>query len=119
MELMPKVCPDCGGPMSTPIPGRRTGLLMSTCRDCRLTVRSATPLVAESFKPAVASDHAQMFRPDTSKPEPPRPRPGAMSRFNQAVVGGTVRKAIQQQRREASAAAAIDPKLKQLADGDR
>ena len=120
MVLMPTRCPKCGDKMSTPVPGRRTGLLMCSCRACGYTERSATPLVAESFKPVVpVSDHAQMFRPDTSRPEPPRPRPGAMQRFNQAVVGGTVRKAIQEQRKQAAAAAAIDPKLKQIGGTDR
>lgn len=117
MELMPKVCPECGGPMSTPIAGRRTGLLLSTCRDCRVTVHSSTPQVAESFKRA--PDHSQMFRPSTSEPAQPRPKTGAMDRFNRAAVGGTLRKAITQNKKQAAEAAAVDPKLKQLGEVDR
>jgi hypothetical protein len=122
MELMPTTCPKCGDRMSTPIPGKRTGLLITVCRngECLYTERSATPQVAELFKPApAAADHGRMFLPSTSKPEPPRPRAGAMQRFNQAVVGGTVREAIVKQRQQARAAAAIDPKLHQLPERDR
>lgn len=122
MELMPTTCPKCGDQMSMPIPGRRTGLLISTCRngECLYTERSASPQVAESFKPSMPiADHGAMFRPNTARPEPPRPRAGAMQRFQQAVVGGTVREAIQKQRQQARAAAAIDPKVHQLPERDR
>lgn len=119
MELMPKVCTECGGPMSTPIPGRRTGLLLSTCRDCRLTIHSATSLVADAFKPAVDANHGGMFLPSTARPEPPKPRAGAMDRFDRALVGGTLRKVITQQRKQAAEAAEIDPKLQQLPEHDR
>lgn len=106
--------------MSTPLISRRKKLLMSTCRDCGDTVKGTSPVIVEGFTPVMpVSDHAGMFRPDTSRPEPPRPRAGAMQRFNQAVVGGTVRKAIRQERKQAVEAAAIDPKLKQLGEADR
>ena len=44
---------------------------------------------------------------------------GAFAKFDRARVGGTLRKAIETNRREAAAAAAVDPKLKQLGEADR
>lgn len=119
MDLMPTRCPKCGDKMSTPVPGRRTGLLMSSCRACGYTERSATPLVADAFKPSAEPAHGAMFLPSTSAPEPPPVKPGAMARFDRAAVGGTLRKEIQRNRRQVAEAASIDPKLKQLGEVDR
>jgi hypothetical protein len=110
MDLMPTSCASCGGRMSTPLAGRRTGLLMSTCRDCGTTVHSATPQVADSVKPISRS---------TTAPEPARVKPGALDRFQRAAIAGTLREAIRRSRAHAAAAAAIDPKLKQLGEVDR
>jgi hypothetical protein len=120
MELMPTVCPKCGDRMSTPIPGKRTGLLIATCRngECLYTERSATAQVADAFKPAPAADHARMFQPNTARPEPPRVA-GALERFEKAWMQRTLARELAKTRKTAAAAAAIDPKLKQLGEGDR
>lgn len=49
-------CAACGGAMSTPICGRRTGVWRSSCKSCGLTVRDVEPPSA----PPV-SDHGGMF----------------------------------------------------------
>lgn len=121
MELMPTVCPKCGDVMSTPIPGRRTGLLISTCRNgqCLYTERSATPVVAKSFTPvAPVTNHSRMVVPVT----PTLPRAAVQSafeRFEEAQLEGTTRKVIATAKREADRAKAIDPKVKQLGAFDR
>jgi hypothetical protein len=115
MDLMPKACAQCGGQMSLPIVGRRTGLLLSTCRECGTTVKSATPQVAPTPS---EPNHSAMFLPSTMAPEPRPVRTGAMDRFQRAAMSGTLRKAIERNRQQVRAASAIDPKLKQIG-GDR
>lgn len=105
-------CPACGNQMSTPMRGRRTGLWLSTCRNgrCGHTVRSATPFTAPPPDPA----HSLMFMPVTTRPAPPAPKPGALARFDRAHTAGTLRRAILDNRKQVTQAAALDPKLRQL-----
>lgn len=123
MDLMPTVCPKCGDQMSSPIPGRRTGLLISTCRNgqCLYTERSKTPVVAKSFAPVMpVADHSRMFLPSMSAPPRPAMKPqSAFGRFEEAQLEGTTRKVIASAKREADRAKAIDPKVKQLGELDR
>lgn len=119
MILIPSTCPKCGDQLSTPIRSKsRAGMVVQTCRngECMHTVWTTA---AYDLAPLPAPQHGQMFAPSTSGPEPPKPHAGAMDRFNRAQVSGTLRKAITQQRKEAAAAAEIDPKLHQLPESDR
>lgn len=85
------ICPQCGGPMSTPIRSPRTGCWNATCRSCWHFVHSTTPLE----QPASPPDHARMFERQAT--ETIRPvREGAMARFDREHTAGTVRKAIRQ-----------------------
>lgn len=122
MEAMPSVCPTCGDQMSTPLLGRQSRRLISTCRNpkCATTIHSSTPFTrAEDFPPRPHTPaHGQMFIPSTAAPAPPRPRDGAMARFDRAATGGSVRKAIQGARRHADAANAQDGKWRAIG-GDR
>lgn len=109
------ICPHCAGPMSTPLFGRRTKLWLSTCRDCGRTTQVQEPPAWSQAQPTSSeSAHAQMFVPSTARPEPPAPKGGAIEKFNAARAAGTVRQAIQQQRRLAFTTQAQDGKLKAI-----
>jgi len=112
---MGRTCPACGAPtLSTPVRSRRTGAYTSTCIDfarCGHTVHNTTP----SEPPSVPERHGRMFLPASTTVEPPpAPRPGAMARFDRAAVAGRTRHAIRQAQRQAAAAAATDPRQRQL-----
>ena len=118
MILAPTACPKCGDQLTAPIPSRRAGLVVQTCRrnGCGHTIWSTTPTVV---LPAAPANHGQMFTPSTTEPAPPPVKAGAMQRFDRAVTAGTVRKAIQGAHKQAAAANVDDPRLRQLPGGDR
>jgi hypothetical protein len=84
----------CGGRLSTPIVGRRTGLVISTCVACGASVHRAAPPP-----------------PVPSRPRAPR---GAFARFEQAYRSGAVRTVIWRAHRESTRANASDPRLRQI-----
>ena len=60
MILAPTACPKCGDQLTAPIPSRRAGLVVQTCRrnGCGHTIWSTTPTVV---LPAAPANHDNLF----------------------------------------------------------
>ena len=76
----PAACPGCGSmDLSTPFHGRRTGLWLSTCRDCGRKLYSLEYFTLEPRTPRARVDFT---KPVT--PYEPRPNDDAMVSANEA-----------------------------------
>ena len=109
MILYPRTCPECGSDLSTPIPSRRTGVVVQTCRNvqCMHTVRTSTPLTSPPEAPRQVSLPASQATERVV-------RPGALDRFERFHHAGQTKKAIKANRRLARQANATDGQLRRL-----
>ena len=74
----PAACPKCGSmDLSTPFHGRRTGLWLAACKDCREPIRSLEMFTLEPRTPRTAV----LTKPST--PYEPRPKDDALVSANE------------------------------------
>lgn len=124
---------------------RALGLMRCTSLSCERSMVRDEPiyLVAGALKNAVCAPCAVRrftktppadlphLRPLVETPTPAptsrllplsdsaEPREGAFARFDRAATSGKLRDAIKSNRKQAAAAAVVDPKLRQLGESDR
>lgn len=122
---------------------RATGVVSCTSLSCARSMVRGEPiyLVAGALKNAVCAPCAARrftktppadlphVRPLVETPPPAptirplsdsaEPREGAFARFDRAATSGKLRDAIKSNRKQAAAAAMVDPKLRQLGESDR
>ena len=81
-------CP-CGGDMSTPIRGRRTGIWRSTCKSCGTTQRDVEPSTH-----AAEPNHTGMFLAQQTAQVRRTEAGGGLTPFDRAGVATAARNAI-------------------------